>query len=483
MSNDKTVRHERIFEIFEELSAIPRGSGNMDGISKFCIDFAKKNGLRYVTDDAKNVIIYKQASHGFEHAEPVILQGHLDMVCQKTEDCNIDFTKDGITLERDGDFIRARGTTLGADNGIAVAMTLAILESHDIPHPPIEAVFTTDEEVGMLGAIALDTSLLSAKKLINLDSEEDDTVTVSCAGGSDFRATFPLTRERVRMGSVTVRLHGLKGGHSGVEIAAHRVSAAMLTGRILNHLSKHADIRLVSVDSGNKANAIPSAATFTLVCEHPTQVAALADSYIAQISAEIAHHEPNFKADVSCDAPAEYDVMSEQNTRELIYALTCSPSGVMEMSSEIEGLVETSLNLGILKTEQAAVSLGYALRSSKASALAALGQKMERFFSLLHVDTEQGGYYPPWEYRADSPLTALYVETYRETFGKDPKVEAIHAGLECAIFSSAIDGVDCIAIGPNVLEAHTPRERLSISSASAVYQLLLELLKKMTICK
>ncbi len=483
MINDKNIRHERIFEIFEELSAIPRGSGYMDGISEFCIDFAKKNGLRYVTDDAKNVIIYKKASRGFEHAEPVILQGHLDMVWQKTEDCDIDFTKDGITLERDGDFIRARGTTLGADNGIAVAMTLAILESHDIPHPPIEAVFTTDEEIGMLGAIALDTSLLSAKKLINLDSEEDDTVTVSCAGGSDFRATLPLTRERVCMGGITVKLHGLKGGHSGVEIAAHRVNAAMLAGRILNRLSEHSDIRLVSVDSGNKANAIPSAATFTLTCEHPSEIAALVGGCIAEIRTEIAHHEPNFEAEVSCHDFVQRDVMSEQNTRELIYALTCSPCGIIEMSSEIEGLVETSLNLGILKTDRESVSLGYALRSSKASALAALGQKMSRFFSLLHVNTEQGGYYPPWEYRADSPLTALYVQAYREKFGKAPKVEAIHAGLECAIFSSAISGVDCIAIGPSVLEAHTPRERLSISSAETVYELLLDMLEKMANCK
>lgn len=483
MIYDTNMRHRRIFEIFEEISSIPRGSGNMTAISEFCIDFAKKHGLRYVTDEAKNVVIYKDASVGFEHAEPVILQGHLDMVCQKTEDCDIDFTKDGITLMRDGDFIHACGTTLGADNGIAVAMILAILESHDIPHPPIEAVLTTDEEEGMVGANKLDISLLSAKILINLDSEEDDTVTVSCAGGINLHMTLPLRRETVSMGSVTVSISGLKGGHSGVDIAAHCESAAMLSGRILNYLSTHADIRLVSIDSGNKTNAIPSIATFAFVCEDPTTIAALASDYIAKIRAEIAHHEPDFKTEVSCHAPAEHSVMSEQNSRELIYALACTPCGVMDMSSEIEGLVETSLNLGILETADESVSLAYALRSNKASALAALEEKMRRFYSLLHVSIEPSGYYPPWEYRANSPLTTLYVQLHREKFGREAKIQAIHAGLECAIFASAISDIDCIAIGPDVFDVHTPRERLSISSAQTVYDLLLDLLGKISNCK
>ncbi|MBO4978933.1 MAG: aminoacyl-histidine dipeptidase [Clostridia bacterium] len=479
MPNYKDTKHSRVFELFEELSKIPRGSGNRAAIAAFCADFAKKHSLRYVVDDAKNAIIYKPASRGYENAEPVILQGHLDMVCQKTAENPIDFLTDGIELVREGDTLHANGTTLGADNGIAVAMVLSILERDDLPHPPLEAVFTADEEIGMLGAVELDTSLLSAKRLINLDSEEDDTVTVSCAGGSDFKSFVSLKRQSAISGVVKISLGGLKGGHSGVEIASHRVNAATLSGRLLSYLAGEAEFDLVSVNSGTKANAIPCAAEIVLATAQPQELAALARKYLDEIRAEIAHKEPGFTAEITEEAKAECLTIDKEVTKHLVYALTCTPCGVMEMSAEIEGLVETSLNLGILSTDGDEAMLCYALRSNKASALAALEQKMKTFYSLLDVTVSTSGHYPPWEFKKDSALTSLYRETYRELMGTDPKVEAIHAGLECAVFSSAIPGVDCIAIGPNVYDAHTVKERLSIASAEKTYDLLLELLKRL----
>ena len=478
MINFKDLRHSRVFEIFEELSRIPRGSGNRGAIADFCAAFAKKNSLRYIVDDAKNVIIYKDASHGCENDAPVILQGHLDMVCQKTPECGIDFEKDGITLVREGDILHADGTTLGADNGIAVAMTLSILERNDLKHPPIEAVFTSDEEIGMLGAGELDTSLLRGKRFINLDTEEDDNVTVSCAGGSDFRVSLPLHRAPIRSAGVTIELSGLKGGHSGVEIAAHRVNAAMLAGRILDTLSKKTDFSLISLNSGNKPNAIPNAATISLACQAPDALISLTEEILRVIRKEIAH-ETEFTTKITSFEQRECLAIDKKAQKELIYALACSPNGVMETSAEIEGLVETSLNLGILSTDGDEAKLCYALRSNKASALIALEEKMKTFFSILGAEVSTSGHYAPWEFKKDNKLTTLFVETYREMIGQDPRIIAIHAGLECAVFSSALRDADCISIGPNVYGAHTVLERVSIASVHKSYDLLLRMLEKL----
>lgn len=470
----------RVFEIFEELSKIPRGSGHMDQIAEYCTQFAERCGLRYVRDKANNVIIYKQGSKGCENAEPVILQGHLDMVWQKTPDCKIDFLTDGIEIFREGDFLRAKGTTLGADNGIAVAMALCVLEGNDFVHPPIEAVFTTDEEIGMLGAIALDTSLLSAHKLINIDSEEDDTVTVSCAGGGDFRAVIPIKRISRRASCLKIDLGGLKGGHSGVEINSHRVNAAMLSGRILNYLQSVGDFDIVSVNSGDKANAIPNASIIEIVSDNCEALAHAAEEYIGLIKAEIAHNEPCFYAKVSVLEEKDYAVLDSASREDVIYSLTCVPNGIMEMSAEIEGLVETSLNLGILSTVDDEVSLHFALRGNKGSALKFLEDKMIRFFSKTSAKIEVFGHYPPWEYKDNSDLKVIYCDTYKEMFGTAPKVEAIHAGLECAIFSSAIKNADCIAIGPTIYDAHTTNERLGISSTEKIFKALVGMLAKLS---
>ncbi len=467
----------RVFEIFNELAGIPHGSGNMSHIAAYCVEFANKLGLRVHRDTANNVVIYKPAAAGCEHAAPVILQGHLDMVCQKTADCSIDFLTEGITVLRDGDFLHADGTTLGADNGIAVAMILWILERNDVKHPPLEAVFTTDEEVGMVGAFALDTSLLSGKQLINLDSEDDDTVTVSCAGGADFSAKLPLSRVNRHGTAVELSISGLQGGHSGVEIHRHRANAAMLVGRLLNELAQTAAFDMVYVNAGDKANAIPHTCTAVLVTPQPEFLLSLAHEAAARLQRELACREAGLTITVSPQAEGDYAVFSPSLKDDVLYALTCAPNGIIEMSAEIEGLVQTSLNLGVLATEEEHVLLRFALRSNKSTALKALEEKLQRFFSKLHALTKASGHYPPWEYCPSSVLQQVYIQTYTRLFGEAPKVEAIHAGLECAVFSSALAGADCIAMGPTIMGAHTTAETLSISSTEKTVTLLLEMLQ------
>ena len=471
-------KYKRIFEIFEEITKIPHGSGNMEKISQHLVDFAKKNNLKYVLDDAKNVVIYKNATKGYEDSEPIILQGHIDMVCQKIPDSQIDFLIDGLEILKDGDFIKANGTTLGADNGIAVAIVMAILESDNLEHPPIEAVFTTDEEIGMLGAARLDTTLLSAKRMINLDSEEDDTVTVSCAGGIDFCAKLPLCHKTEKGTRVELVLSGLYGGHSGVEIHKNRVNADTLLGRVLLSLSDKLDFWLISVFGGDKSNAIPNYSKCEVCVEDGEQFKVLAEKILYEIKNEIAAKEPNFSFEIEICEDGEFSCIDANAKQEVLFVLANTPCGITEMSAEIEGLVETSLNLGVLETQKDSVFFKYALRSNKETALRFLTRRLESFFGATSAKTETSGFYPPWELNSNSKLQIIYSEVYKELLGKEPKIEAIHAGLECAVFSHNIEGIDCIAVGPTMFDVHTVNERLSISSTERIYDLVTEVLKR-----
>ncbi|MBO7208602.1 MAG: aminoacyl-histidine dipeptidase [Clostridia bacterium] len=467
------ILYKEVFKYFDEICKIPHGSFNMDKISNYCVDFAKKNGLRYVCDDAKNVIIYKDGDNA---KTPVILQGHIDMVCQKTPDSNVDFETDGIEVVIDGDFIKANGTTLGADNGIAVAMIMAILASKDLSHPPIEAVFTTNEEVGMLGASALDVSLLKGKRMINLDSEEQDVLTVSCAGGSDFKITVPKTTETVKGTKVEVTVKGLKGGHSGVEIDKGRVNANILTARILNHLK---DYSLIDINGGDKSNAIPVSNTFSVVAKNPEKFAEDIKEYEKIIKAEIKEREPDFTIGVEVQEQGEFRVFDKETSDRIKYMLLTTPNGITDMSKVIPNLVETSLNLGVLKTEEDVIFMQYALRSNKKTALDFLEERMVVFAEYNCCKWEKSGRYQPWEYKENSPLRDLYKKVYKEKFNTEPKVEAIHAGLECAVFSSSIEDLDCIAIGPTMFGVHTVEEKLSISSTKEIFELLCTVLEKL----
>lgn len=470
---------ERVFYYFKQISDVPRGSGNCNGMAHFCKNFAENHNLRYVKDDADNVVIFKNGTPGYENSAPVILQGHTDMVCQKTENATTDFINRGIELFVDGDFLKAKETTLGADNGIAVAMILAILESDNIPHPPIEAVFTSDEEIGLIGAGKLDKTVLSSKKMINLDSEEDDTVTVSCAGGCHFLAKAPVELQEKNGTKITVTLKGLKGGHSGVEINNNRVNADTLAGRFLNHLKSTVNFDIININGGDKDNAIPNKCVVELCVENADLFIKNAEEYLNVIKAEIADRESDFNFTFDKGENASFKVLSDEIKNKLIFILTCVPNGVLEMSAGINGLVQTSLNLGILKIENDVLSFHFGLRSNKKSGLSALVEKLQAFFDSVNMENSTNGHYPPWEYKEDSELRELYKVVYKEYFGKAPKVEAIHAGLECGVFADAIDGIDCISIGPALYDVHTVNEKLSISSTENVFNILLKILENM----
>jgi len=428
-------------------------------------------------DAADNIVIFKPASAGYESAAPVILQGHLDMVCQKDEDCTIDFEKDGLSLYIDGDFVKARGTTLGADNGIAVAMVLSILESDTIKHPPIEAVFTTDEEIGMIGAMKMDMSVLTAKRLINLDSEEDDTVTVSCAGGSELHATLPCDRVSVSGTDITVTVKGLKGGHSGVEIHKGRVNADKLMGRVLHALRSQAAFSLVGIDGGDKGNAIPKSCTAKLCATDVNAVVNAVKVILADVQKSLASREAGLVFEVTVGERGDRSVFSEAAKNDIIDILVTVPDGVQQMSADIAGLVETSLNLGVLQTHDDVVTMHFALRSNKRDEMAYLEEQLSVLLRRFPCTLDTFGYYPPWEYKADSTLRPLYVRCYEEAHGVSPKVEAIHAGLECGVFAKGITNLDCIAIGPTLADVHTTDERMSIASVKRTYDLLLSILE------
>lgn len=468
----------RVFEIFEKICKIPRGSENMKKISDFCVSFAKENNLKYVQDEALNVVIYKEGTSYLKDAAPIILQGHIDMVCQKKEDCKIDFEKDGIVPYVDGDYIKAEGTTLGADNGIAVAMIMSVLESKNLVHPPIEAVFTTDEEIGMIGANKLDMSILESKRMINLDAEDDDELTVSCAGGCDVLLSVPFLKKEKTGVKVLVKIRNLLGGHSGVEIDKGRVNANILMGRILNHILMNVKFNIISVNGGDKVNAIPVSSTAELLVEDYDAFSRCMENYIEILKDELLGRES--QADISFEKVNEgsFKALEEDTTEKVIYMLLTMPNGIVDMSKHIEGLVETSLNLGILETKENEIMMRYALRSNKKSALDALKEKLLLCAKFLNIKYETNGEYSPWEYKENSKLRELYIETYKEFKDEALKVSAIHAGLECAVFSARIPDLDCIAIGPTMSGVHTIDEKLSISSTKTIFEILCRFLEK-----
>jgi dipeptidase D len=478
MNKLKDIKLQSVFKYFEEISLIPRGSGDMGKISAYCMDFAKNHSLKAHRDSANNVIIYKDGTKGYEDSEPIILQGHLDMVCQKDEGVDFDFEKDSLDIYVDGDYIKAHGTTLGGDNGVAVAMILSILERDDIEHPPIEAVFTTDEEIGMVGALSLDFTRLKGRKMINTDSEEPGVVTVSCAGGSDLTTKIEFKKKSASGSLINITVKGLKGGHSGVEINKGRVNANILMGRILRFVSNSFDFDIVNINGGDKANAIPLFCSCDILAEDGGELVIKLNEYANIIKEEMSARESDLKIDVTLLSDGTYEVLDTKAKDDIIYALNCVPNGVIDMSMEIENLVETSVNLGILKTEEEYIILHHALRSNKTSSLEFLEDRLRLFYSHMGYEVETGGHYPPWEYNDKSRLQGIYCDTYKELCGKDAEVKAIHAGLECGVFSSNIKGFDCISIGPEMHDIHTTKERLSISSTEQTYEIILNILRK-----
>ena len=476
----KGLKPERVFYYFEQICAIPHGSRNTKQISDFLAQFAKDRGLNYVQDAVNNVIIYKDGSAGYAHHPTVILQGHMDMVAEKTQDSNIDFLTDGLDIQTDGSYIWANGTTLGGDDGIAVAYMLALLESDTIPHPPLECVFTVDEEIGMDGAEALDVSLLKGKILINADSEDEGILTVSCAGGATSALTLPVSIEQAEGRGIHIYVDGLLGGHSGQEINKGRANSNKLMGELLKGLLSELPFRLVYIRGGQKDNAIPRyTMAKIIVAENRAEEAAerigkLGEKLIARLPA------PEIGAKISCElCLCRGRAMSYLSTKKAIRLLCEVPNGVQAMSRDIEGLVQTSLNLGILKTENEVMTMTFSVRSSVNEEKAALIEQLKAVGEKYGASYAESGRYPAWEYRKDSPLRSLMVRTFEELYGRTPVVEAIHAGLECGLFSDRIPGLDCVSFGPDMEHIHTTEERLSVASAARTWDYLLAVLERL----
>ena len=465
------LQPKAVMHYFEELCAIPHGSLDTKRISDYCVRFARERGLKYVQDESNNVVIYKDGTPGYEDHPAVILQGHLDMVCEKDGDCDIDFSVDGLRLRHDGEYISAEGTTLGGDDGIAVAYALALLDAKDLKHPPLECVFTVDEEIGMLGADAMDMSVLKGRLLLNCDSEDEGVLTVSCAGGarSDFKLS--LSREPA-VTCYRVAVEDLLGGHSGVEIHKGRANANKVLGDILKDLN----VRLVSIDGGSKDNAIPRA-TIAYVCtEDPAFPAAFT---AACEEARKTLPETETEVRFSCESATCAEMFTKECSDAVLGLLCDLPNGVQAMSKDIEGLVQTSLNLGILETTDEYVRMAFSVRSSVNEEKEALLDQLRALAKKYTAAYEESGHYPAWEYRKDSILRDTMVSTYKDLYGKAPIVEAIHAGLECGLFCDRLPGLDAVSFGPQMYDIHTSRERLSIVSVQRTWEYLLAVLERL----
>ena len=466
-----------VFHYFEEICAIPHGSGNTKKISDYLVSFARERGLEYTQDSLNNVIIIKPAAPGYEDAPAVILQGHIDMVCEKAPDCATDMATEGLTLIVEGDIVRADGTTLGGDDGIAVAMMLAALDDASMLHPRLECVFTVDEEVGMEGAVGLDVSPLTGKLLLNLDSESEGVFTVSCAGGNRTHCVIPVRRESFTGVYMTITVEGLIGGHSGVEIHTGRANAAVTLGRVLYCAAQTAPVRLVSVSGGLKDNAIPVSAAAVICTADPAAVQEACRKMSETLKNEYAVTDPGVCLRV-CDG-GEGVPMDGDSTDRALCLLTLCPNGVQVMSADMPGLVQTSLNLGILTTRQDGVEASFCVRSSVESQKEQLVDRLRCLTERLGGSVSVSGDYPGWQYRQHSPLRDLLVEVYREQYGAEPVVEAIHAGVECGLFCGKIPGLDCVSIGPQMEEIHTCREKLHIASTERVWRMVREVLRRM----
>ena len=467
-----------VFAYFEKLCSMPHGSGNTKIISDYLVSFAQEQGIRYVQDELNNVIFFQEGTCGYEDHAPVILQGHMDMVCEKDADCPIDMEKDGLDIGHAGQWVFAKGTTLGGDNCIAVAMALALLADKSIPHPPLEVIITVDEETGMYGAAGVDLSMLKSRTLINMDSEDEGVFTVSCAGGARGTITLPVQRRAVYGPCVRLTVEGLQGGHSGVEIHKNRANAIKVMGELLSRIQKEMPLCISSIQGGAKDNAIPRSCQVTAVMlgMHPEKI----NEITAALQAEIrsTYDEPEAVIDGENVEALGGNALSQELTGKVIELLCRVPTGVAKMSADIEGLVQTSQNVGILRLEddlKLTVSVRSSVNEEKLQALQALRDIAQEF----DAQYEQMGDYPAWEYKEDSRLRQVMVETYRNMFQGEPQIVAIHAGLECGLLSEKLPGLDCVSIGPEMHDIHTSRERLGIESTGRTYQFVLEILKNL----
>ena len=473
---------EKLFHYFEDICAIPRGSGNEKGISDFLVKFAEDRGLTVYQDEAYNVIIKKQGSKGAEDKPPVMLQGHIDMVCDKLAGVEHDFEKEGIHLIFKDGVISADGTTLGADDGAAVALMMMVLDDEEIIHPPVECVFTTEEEVGLNGARTLDKSKITARTMINLDSEEEGIAAVSCAGGVRVRLTKPVERVEAEGTLVQIKIEGLLGGHSGTDIDKERQNADLLMARIVERMMCQTGGKLVTFSGGTKDNAIPRECEASLIYEDREQAENAEETACALaeiIAAENASSEPDFACEVSVEEGRSVPALKAEDAEALLGVIRLAPNGVGRRSMKMDGFVEASSNLGIVKADNEEILIVAAPRSCVSS----LKEDMKERFALLAKTfgfaISYRGEYPGWDFKEESRIREVFSDSYRELFGKELELEALHAGLECGLFADALPGLDAIAVGPTLNNVHTPDENMPLDSFERFYMLLKDVLARL----
>lgn len=471
---------QRVFYYFEQIAAIPHGSRNTKAISDYLVNFAKEHNLVWYQDENNNVVIVKEASAGYEAAEPIIIQGHMDMVCEKEKGVDIDFEKDGLKLYIDGDFLKAEGTTLGGDDGIAVAYALALLDSQEIEHPKLEVVITVDEEIGMLGADAIDLSMLTGHTMLNIDSDVEGSFLTGCAGGMAVNVTLPIKRVMQSGEKVALTITGLEGGHSGSEIDKEHGNANILMGRLLRALFEETPFGIISLAGGLKDNAIPRECVTELLVpqENVNLVKEIADKLDIELKKEFMTADPSVCIEFEDLGKKEESILDFGSVSRVIFYLRSVPNGVQHMSQVMHGMVETSLNLGIMELKEDALHTVTSIRSSVGTRKADLLDRVTAIVELLGGEAEVEGDYPAWEYKQDSSLRPQIAKVYKQLYGKDPVFETIHAGLECGLLSEKIKNLDCVSFGPDNFDIHTPKERLSISSTGRVWDFIVEFLRQ-----
>lgn len=463
-----------VFRFFEEICSIPHTSFHEKQLSDYCVAFAKERNLYYEQDELGNVIMIGEATEGYEDVAPIILQGHLDMVGDKAPDSDMDLEKDGLRLGICGDWIYAEGTTLGGDDGIAVAYGLALLDDPSIPRPRLEVVLTVSEEVGLIGAAAIDLSCCRAKRLLNVDSEEEGIFTVGCAGGMRLQTDIPMNREPKSGLCLDFKFQGILGGHSGIEINNGLANANALTGRFFMALKKVCDFEIITLSGGVKENVIPKDAAFSLLIKQGDLAIVekeLAD-FNAEIKSEYAAADPNATLVMANAGASDAYVLDNESMSKLITALNLMPNGVQAMCIDLPGLVETSLNMGVVSLTEDNLQINFSVRSSVSTAKAYIANKVTQLAEFLGGTVSTSGEYPAWPLARESKFREQCIDVYKKLYGEEPQVVTIHAGLECGILSEKIEGLDCISIGPDLKEIHTIKERASISSIARVWEFI-----------
>ena len=477
----QSLEPKKVFEYFEAISNIPRGSGNEKGISDYLLNFGKSLGLESIQDKALNVIIKKPGTKGYENAPTVIIQGHMDMVCEKNNGVEHDFEKDPLKLRIVDDYIYATDTTLGADNGIAVAYAMAILASNDIPHPPIEVLITTDEETGMSGAMAINKEHIDGKILINLDNEEEGYLLVSCAGGIRSTATLNIEKQDIKDKKlIKINISGLKGGHSGMDIIKERGNSNKILGRVLKGLSKEVEFNIVKLNGGSKNNAIPreAEAVITINSSDEKTVIDVIRNWNDIIGNELRTQDSGLKIEALSIDDKEEKEFTDESTKKVVDLLYIYPNGINSKSVEIDGLVESSTNLGVLTTSDTAVEFDSAIRSSVPSLKEEIVLRSKTIVELLGGEFTTTADYPGWEYNPNSKIREICQKVHKDLYGNEAKIVAIHAGVECGLFNEKLGDLDMISFGPNLYDVHTPDEHMSISSVRNCYEYLKAILKE-----